>query len=261
MKFILLLCLTSLLFSCEDVQRDGISDLTDDQQDYIRNMGQKDCERQTKDDIADFKEEVNRFQDYDEGNFWTYTRKKGSSTLTTIKIYVWKVDGDKLYLLAINTDESGSAKHKFFKVTRAEHIRMLDDVQQKICDRLTYKEVEGSTSASKINLKYKSTETSTVPNKFEVTTVYSFTPKRPVFFANYHFDQNKVEEDEDGDSTGKTEKYVGSMTSRSEGEEFPDNGDSESDYSPREYCTIPAGTSYTFPYSLTNCSTTKPTDW
>lgn len=207
MKFLSLLLIVLSLIACRE--EEGIWDeLTQAEQDALRERSYNKCIAAGTDDIETFKENSNaNLVAYQRGQYWKVELSKGDTLQSTDYVYVWKVDGTNIYFLYQKTNGTGFT-YKFYKMTSAFNGEMVDDALEQKC-RETY---TTTTSSSTITTTFTDIATAEPPNNFESDYTYTAKSNQPMFFANLVYKQVKDKLD-DNDRVVSTETYNYKITS------------------------------------------------
>lgn len=188
MKSLLLLLI--LLVSCGE-SVNNFSKLTDEEKEYLRELGRQQCLQDNKQDFNSFKSQsADNFTDLERGDYYLHEVKNGSTVLRTVKIQVWKVSAGNIYfILTTTTAEDSTPAYQFVKVSSAINTEMIDFVANERCKSGTSNVTASSNSS---NITY--TRETSVPIAGDRKTVTKKTNtvsyQYLALFGNYTYSQS-----------------------------------------------------------------------
>lgn len=261
MKRILGLAFLLLATACEENVQ-SLKTLSDDEQDYIRNLSAAKCKTQSQPSFDKLKENsTDKMLELQEGDYWKIDKVGGTpSTTETTYIYVWKRNIDKIYLLI--QEGTSSKRYSFLKLTTAFNEEVIQDLIEKKCLKTSDFVVTNSTST--LTLKRKDVSEPEPPDYFKSDYTHNLSSSYPAIVMNFLYSQSKKKLKESGSSTVvSTTSYTSKVVKT--GEDF-ELEDSYTDYGSANFClmnyTIDGTTKkFNYPYTMTcTTSTAGPTN-
>jgi hypothetical protein len=251
-----------LLSSCEEQVAMG-DKLTSAERDYIRSREFAKCVSQSDDTFEEFENSSNeKMVAFETGKTWKLVYSKDNTEIETSYIYVWKVDGNNVYLRYMVTEE-GVLKNKFIKIDTSSNIDMLRNIQEKYCNKF-FDGFSYSASTMTVTITDDSRVFESTDNYVENSYEYKFSANDPVFFSALNRLKTKKTFKTTSDTIAtKTEKYNYAVTALSTVTEQPLAYD-DSTITNRYYCGIEytnpvspdTRNDYAFPYTF-KCSSTS----
>lgn len=248
-----------LAASCEQEISAG-NKLTQAERDYLRTLAAQKCLKESKSAFEDFAEKSNDLMvDFPQGKTWKIVYSKGTAEIDTSYIYVWKVNGSKVYFRYLHT-EGSSVSNKFFKIDTDTNTDMVMSFQTLYCNKsIENPSVSSSNISADIATNPKRILEST-DNYVEASTKYTMASSYPFYIGSLNTTiTKKYFKNSSTSTTTKTDTYTYKVTLMSGTTTQPASYTNAS-ISNRKYCGVKFTTPdvYTFPLVL-DCPTTSDT--
>lgn len=226
-RYLLLLLILGLGYSCKEEEVASWDDLTAGEQEALRQRARTKCYASSNSDLADIKDKSNlKLSKYERGYHW---KIEVAGQTDTDNLYVWKNDGTNIYFLYQTAN-----KVQFIKMTQAFNSEIFDHLRLLKCEKADPNLVV-SLNSSSFSIKRLDIPETCSGERCRVDYTYTGSSTVPAFFFVHQYTKKQEILDDDGDVTStKNLEYKISYI----GEEDEKLEDFYTDYSGREYCVF-----------------------
>lgn len=255
MKTILALGFLLLFISCKQEEIQSFEDLTQIEQDAIRNASRDKCLSLVAANYTKFKNDSNKVFDstsYDRERGFYHEYKLGSEVKRKMDIRIWKRDADADEIYFYITETQLASESYFLRITKAQNEEMIDDLKADHCVRSPARVYDSTISSASLSVKYEY-DKSNAPNTDEYIDTYSLPFSSLAMFANFRLTRKITTKDSDDDVVGSPANYSSTLVAKNydfEGYTDPTNA---ARYT-QKFCDFQyeTGTQYRFSQETTN---------
>jgi hypothetical protein len=208
LKYFILSIIFLSLLSCN--KEEGVWDkLTTAERLALRNRAETKCRSDSKNHFDSFKKNSDSLfygtetADYVKGTTFNHSFDNDDYTH---KITIWKKTATDVYFL-IFVDDSTDI-YRFLKIPKTTNDSMIEDLQNKYCNKTTTSDPYFSLSTSSKTYKQFKTVSSTK----ETTYTFSYSLNLLAFFSSYKESRKDQTLDTNGDATGEAKTLVGTLS-------------------------------------------------
>lgn len=256
-----------IAFSCKQEEIKKFDELTQEEQDAIRNASRLKC-------LSEYTTVYNRFKNqslvvFDSNSYERedgfYHELKGPSSTRKVDIRVWKQDRTANEIYFYITENLEGSTNYFLRITQAQNEAMIDQLLIDHCAK-TYTTTSGSSGPLNVLFEH---EKDNAPNKDYYDDQYTLPFSQLAYFARFNKKRTVETKNEDNVRVGDLVTYTSTLTNKSYDFGSNNNATDSTKYT-QNFCEIvvePTPNVYRFSTDTSvqgwrlNCSGTVPVGW